>query len=95
MKDGTKEAPPMVKESIKKPKRIPATTPLKGPFLSEKGNNHKIGQHGETPYISNQLGDIRVENGRKMPVRKNNKLRYLLFITSQDLDPINSFWRSS
>ena len=52
---------------------------FQGGFLREKGNNKRIGQHGDTPFIFNQSGDDIKKNGNKMAVKKINT--FLLFLT--------------
>ena len=60
-----------MKESIKIPNKIAAIPDLKGGFLSENGNNHITGQHGDIPFIFSKSGDEII----KKTIRKLSNLK--------------------
>ena len=73
---------------MKIPNRIDAAAAFQGLFLSENGNNKTTGQHGVTPFILSQLGDITIQACKQIIVKKINNFLLFLAIIYQDLNPI-------
>lgn len=78
---------PRLKLSRSIPIKNPPNIPEVRPYLSEKGNSHKIPQFGLTLDKVNQLGPARVSQGIKSAENKINNILLFLIINALESVP--------